>query len=338
MSINKVQWESYKKQFPNDKKIQEITFKELLEKTDGGKVNWENPPMEKEKGLAVQAAVGISECQMAIGFVIIDVICLALNGVALRSAVSSRTVGAVAKAAGSVAPPITESAKMIAAPGSSKEVIAKEVFNILKTIVGGGCLGAVLSAFFKNLKWYHALLYGAIAMATIMAAVVTDGVSFVAQVVLLLASAGFLVVDCVNAVNVCHACSVYPNVPVRIKSQWKGTYINIETGKIQATDVKPGWLSAQWIFEPVTGKDNTYRIKNVWKSSYLHIENGKLECGNIQLGWLSAQWQIQNLDGNLRIRNVWKDNIYINNEQAPEVKATQIPDVWESAKWIVQKL
>ncbi len=130
----------------------------------------------------------------------------------------------------------------------------------------------------------------------------------------------------------------YPNERVRIKNQWKGKYINIETGKIQATDVQPGWLSAQWIFEPVQGKANTYRIKNVWKSSYLHIENGKLECGNIQPGWWSAQWQIQNLNGNLRIRNVWKDNIYINNEHAPEVEATKISDVWESAKWIVQKL
>jgi hypothetical protein len=131
----------------------------------------------------------------------------------------------------------------------------------------------------------------------------------------------------------------YPSDPVRIKSQWKDdTYINIETGKIQATEVQPQWLSAQWIFEPVTGKDYTFRIKNAWKSSYLHIENGKLECGNIDSTWLSAQWQIQNLGGNLRIRSVWKDDIYINNEHAPEVEATQISDVWESAKWIVQKV
>jgi len=183
-------------------------------------------------------------------------------------------------------------------------------------------------------------------MASVALLAVSGGASLSARIVSFGASLACFVNDIVRLYNaLALEGSVYPNVPVRLKSQWNGTCINIEKGEreIEATDdVKPEWQSAKWIFQPVPGKDNTYRIKNVWKNLYLHIENiekGKnLECGEIKDKWLSAQWLIQDLHGNLRIRNAWKDNIYINNEDAPKVKATAIKDVWESAKWIVQKV
>jgi hypothetical protein len=40
-------------------------------------------------------------------------------------------------------------------------------------------------------------------MATIVAALATDGVAFVAEVIILLATFGFLVADSINCVKVC---------------------------------------------------------------------------------------------------------------------------------------
>ena len=54
-----------------------------------------------------------------------------------------------------------------------------------------------------HLTWYYAVLYGATAMATIVAAVATDGVAFVAEVALEVVTFGMLVADCVNAVAAC---------------------------------------------------------------------------------------------------------------------------------------
>lgn len=202
-AITQEQWDSYKSQFPNDKKIQAVTLEELLKNTDGGKVDWKNPPVAKERRTEAQAVTAISGCELAIGYVIFDVVCLAIGGVGLRSGVSRGTAEAVAEAARPVLSKLEVTIAKMAAEGASKTDLAWGVFEILKTIWSGGCLGAVLSAFLGSLTWYYALLYGATAMATIVAALATDGVAFVAEVVIVLATFGFLVADSVNAAKAC---------------------------------------------------------------------------------------------------------------------------------------
>lgn len=203
-TITQKQWDSYKSQFPNDKKIQAVTLEELLKNTDGGKVDWGDLPKAENRGVAAQtAAVAISECELAVGYVVFDAICLAIGGVGLRSGVSKGTAEAMAEASRPVLSKIEVAIAKMAAQGASKTDIAWGVFEILKTIWSGGCLGAVLSAFLGSLTWYYAALYGATAMATIVAAFATDGVAFVAEVVIELATFGFLVADSVNAVKAC---------------------------------------------------------------------------------------------------------------------------------------
>lgn len=202
-TITQEQWDSYKSQFPNDKKIQSVTLEELLKNTDGGKVDWKNPPIATKGSVETLSAVSISACELAVGYVIFDVICLAIGGVSLRSSVNRETAEAIAEAAAPVLSKIEADIAKIAAQEASYTDIAWAVFDILKTIWSGGCLGAVLSAFLGSLTWYYALLYGATAMATIVAALATDGAAFVAEVVIELATFGFLVADSVNAVETC---------------------------------------------------------------------------------------------------------------------------------------
>ncbi|NER51319.1 MAG: hypothetical protein F6J92_32555 [Symploca sp. SIO1A3] len=193
----------YKKEFPDDDPIQSVTLDDVI--TYGGnKVDWTNPPFVGGLEVTVLDADMIStNCAVAIGFVIFDVICLAVGGVALRGSASEQTARAIADAAEPVLSKIETSIKIIADNGSSAWKRGWEVFKILKTIYSGQCLGAVLSAFLKSLTWYKAILYGATAMATIVAALATDGTAFVAEVVILLATFGFLVSDCVKAVRAC---------------------------------------------------------------------------------------------------------------------------------------
>jgi len=145
----------------------------------------------------------VSSCAIRLGFVVYDVVCLAIGGVALRAGASEEAAEAVANAAEPVLSKIETIVAQMASDGASPTDLAKGVWSILKTIWSGGCGGAVLSAFLSSLPWYYALLYGASAMATIVAALATDGVAFIAEVVIELASAGFLLIDCVKATTTC---------------------------------------------------------------------------------------------------------------------------------------
>lgn len=204
--ITKEQWDTFKSHFPNDDAIQAVTFDELIKNTNGGKVDWKNPPVAKEtekRGVKTLAIAGINDCELGIGYVIFDVICLAVGGVGLRSGLNRGTAEAMAAAAKPVLSKLEVTIAKIAAEGASKTDLAKGVFEILRTIWSGDCLGAVVSAFVGSLTWYYALLYAATAMATVVAALATDGVAFVAEIAIVLATFGFLVADSVNAVKAC---------------------------------------------------------------------------------------------------------------------------------------
>jgi hypothetical protein len=215
-TLTQEQLNHYKSQFLNDRKIQALTLEELIKNTNGGKVDWSNLPIstdEVDNQFSVVArastsmammAVETSDCQVAIGYVIFDAICLAVGGVGLRASASRATAESIAEAARPVLSQLEAIIATMAAEGASLTDIAQGVFAILKIIWSRGCLGAVLSAFLDSLTWYYAILYGATAMATIVAAVATDGVAFVAEVVIELATFGFLIADSVNAVKACN--------------------------------------------------------------------------------------------------------------------------------------
>jgi len=205
-TLTQEELDNFKSLFPNDKKLQNLTLKELLNNTNGGKVDWSNPPFTKslkERAIKPLAVEGISECQLNIGFVIYDCVCLAIGAVGLRAGASRETAEAVAHAAEPVLSKLEAAIEKMAAQGASKTDIARGVWEVLKTIWSGGCLGAVLSAFLGSLTWYYYALYAATALATIVAALATDGAAFIAEVVIELATFGFLVADSVNAAKAC---------------------------------------------------------------------------------------------------------------------------------------
>lgn len=198
-------WFLYQALLLDNPEVQKVSYSELIANTPQG-VDWASlpdPAIVKTAATDEEEELGLTDCEVAIGFVIFDVICLAVGGVALRDGLKPKTAEAMAKAAKPVLSKLEATIAKIAAEGASLSDQAWGVFEILKMIWSGGCLGAVLSAFLGSLTWYYALLYGATAMATIVAALATDGIAFVAEITVLLATFGFLVADSINAVESC---------------------------------------------------------------------------------------------------------------------------------------
>lgn len=150
-----------------------------------------------------RSAVAVTPCQMAVGWVIFDAVCLAVGAVGVRAGASASAIQAVAEAAAPVVSAVERTVAQIARQGATLTDQAWGVFTILKTIWNGGCLSAVFSAFTNSLTWWDMILYGITGTATIIAALATDGIAFVAEVVILLATFGFLVSDSVKAVQQC---------------------------------------------------------------------------------------------------------------------------------------
>lgn len=87
------------------------------------------------------------------------------------------------------------------------------------------------------------------------------------------------------------------NTAVRLKHIETGLYLHAETdGKIPTLGtIKPQWMSAMWVLEPVAGTTDQVRIKNGWRGVYLHTESSGLEMGAAGPGWLSARWKVKAL-------------------------------------------
>lgn len=197
-TITPAVFQAYKALNPSDKRLQALTLDELYRNLGHGQVNWEKITYKPSSQLGDGW-----DCGLGVGYVVFDCVCLFLGAVSLRSSLTASAAEEMAKAAKPVASQLSKYIATIAAESSSKTEVATAVFNVISTVYSGGCLGAVLSAFLGSLTWYEAVLYGATALGTIMAAVATDGAAEIGIIIVELATAGFLVSDSIRCVDAC---------------------------------------------------------------------------------------------------------------------------------------
>jgi hypothetical protein len=156
-----------------------------------------------QAGEALQAgALDVSPCALAVGYVVFDCVCLAFGAIGVRSTVQRVTIEAIAEGLVPIMNQLTRAIRAIAEASSVLDQ-ARGVFSILSLIYSGGFLGAVVSTFVGSLTWWQMILYGITGVGTIIAMLATDGAAFIAEVVVLLATFGFLVTDAVAAVQTC---------------------------------------------------------------------------------------------------------------------------------------
>jgi len=192
--------DTYKDLYPEDRRLQALTLAELIANTKDIEVDFSSLTFPEEDELLEGTAL---ECGLSIGYVVFDCVCLFLGAVTLRGGLTKEAAESVAEAAKPVASALEKTIAKMAEEGASKYDVACGVFSVISTIYSGGCLGAVLGAFLGSLTWYTAALYGVTAMATIVAALATDGAAEIGLIVVELATAGFLISDSVNAVEAC---------------------------------------------------------------------------------------------------------------------------------------
>ena len=191
-------FKAYQALNPHDSRLQSLTLAELYENTGTGQVDWNKVTY---KPALLQS--GEWDCAKGIGYVVFDCVCLFLGAVTLRASVTAEAAEDMAKAAEPVASQLDKYILIMADANSSKTAVATAVFGIISTIYSGSCLGAVISAFLGSLTWYNAILYGATALGTIMAAVATDGAAEIGIIIVELATAGFLVGDSIKCKEAC---------------------------------------------------------------------------------------------------------------------------------------
>ena len=198
-TITPTAFEAYKALNSHDSKLQALTLEELYENTGSGDVDWDKIKYPR------QVLLGASgwDCGMGIGYVVFDCVCLFLGAASLRASVTAKAAAEIGEAAAPVASQLAKYIKVISAAESSKTEVAGAVFSVISTIYSGSCLGAVLSAFLGTLEWYTAILYGATALGTIMAAVATDGAAEIGIIIVELATAGFLINDSIDCGKAC---------------------------------------------------------------------------------------------------------------------------------------
>lgn len=69
--------------------------------------------------------------------------------------------------------------------------------------------------------------------------------------------------------------------------------LNIETGKVELSEVPTSFWSAQWYFEYINSNGKVWvRIKNRWKGTYLNIEKGVLDCTAVPEAFQSSHWEV----------------------------------------------
>lgn len=134
-------------------------------------------------------------------------------------------------------------------------------------------------------------------------------------------------------VGACHGKENQQWVATALKRQYivnaKSPELSINIEPIQgihqlgATRIIEGWLSAEWVIEPI----GIYaRIRNYWKpDQFLHLEYGALESSPIQPFWHSAQWvivrQTSAYGETYQLRNVWRNDYYIGLDENNKLKA-----------------
>ena len=197
-----IQWDNFRKKYSNQPEARFKTFEDFFQHS----VKEHRYQHFNERAMVVAEEVNlgyVKDCGIAVGFVVFDIICLALGAAELRAQANRVTANAIADVVEPVMAEIEKWVKVISDESAGKIEKGKAMFNILQSIYSGGYMGGVIKAFKDTLTWYYAILYGVIALATIVAIFATEGLAFFALVAIELATFGFLILDCIDAVKKC---------------------------------------------------------------------------------------------------------------------------------------
>ena len=144
-----------------------------------------------------------TDCEKKIGYVIFDCVCLLLGAAECRAVLTEEAAEEMAEAAKPALSKMEQYIVTLASEDASTTEKAAAVFNVVSTCWSVGCLGEVVSAWLGTLTLGDKILYGATALATLLAAFATDGAAEIGVIAVELATAGWLVDDSIKCSDAC---------------------------------------------------------------------------------------------------------------------------------------
>lgn len=194
--------ERYKTYYPDLDYLQNSTVEHFKAARPDGLIDWHSFT-PRELLLQEPEELEVSDCQIAIGYVVFDVICLALAAYGMRAGVSKDVIKAMGREAAPAMSGIQTIVAQLASPAATTADKARGVIRIALALKNTNVLKKCIDVFIGSLTWYNAILFGIGALATVAALVLTGGAATVAQIAVILVSVIFLIEDVASAVKIC---------------------------------------------------------------------------------------------------------------------------------------
>lgn len=161
-----------------------------------------NPPPDSKLVLNV-GFPSLTDCEMACGVVVVDVVFFVFGLVGLHISNQERLTRAVLRELGPDT--LRGLARAITAFSEAEGATAKAtaLFTLMGQIYNAGGFGAAFKVAKDEMSWWDWTKTGIIAVAQIIAWFATDGVAFIAEAALQIMSAVTLIEDSVKAAKAC---------------------------------------------------------------------------------------------------------------------------------------
>lgn len=198
-TLTEVEWDSFVKDHCLDDEMKKISYQELMENTNNGQVDLSKLTLLST--LETAPELEISRCTLAIGYVVVDVVGLAIGAVGIRSSINVSSVEKVADIVAPQIPKILKNVEIIAESGASVFEQAKACWGIISVTLRSPF--KILEAIYSSMSFFDKAYAIAKATAIIAAALLTDGAALIAEIVVELINFGTLVSDSIDAVSAC---------------------------------------------------------------------------------------------------------------------------------------
>lgn len=193
-----------KKALPDDPRIQDVTLAQLQQYAKGK--DWRGGSAQPMPGGSVPREM-LTDCQWAVGGLALDLVFVATGLVGLHGKMQAQAIQEAAQIVEPVANELEHAAKILA----TKPMSATEWWGALKDFLhvlwSGSHIEPLFKAALSSLTWWDAALYGALGIATIAAAFLTETASIVATVAAEVALIGFVASDSLKVVQACETAA-----------------------------------------------------------------------------------------------------------------------------------
>ncbi|RFZ92301.1 hypothetical protein D0C36_12765 [Mucilaginibacter conchicola] len=164
-------------------------------------------------------------CTKAVGKAMLSSGLFVLSMVGIRTSASDRMYHAFLAEFGPVADKFTRLFNDFDKANTAYQK-GKLMFKIGGGLLKASCFKAILKSWAEEASWFDWVTASAFAIAQFTVWFATEGVAFIAEVVLLLANAGFLIKDIANAVSVCTKEECAPLAAPSVTFTAAGSFIN----------------------------------------------------------------------------------------------------------------